>query len=76
MARVNVYLPDDLAEQARRAGINVSNVTQEALRRQLAGRTTTAWLAEIGRLPPTDVTHDQALAALHAARQEMGERGG
>ncbi|MGH9280005.1 MAG: type II toxin-antitoxin system CcdA family antitoxin [Acidimicrobiales bacterium] len=76
MARVNVYLPDDLAEQAREAGLNVSSITQEALRRELAGRKTDEWLEQINKLPPTGVAHDEALAALHAAREEMGLRGG
>jgi post-segregation antitoxin (ccd killing protein) len=73
MARVNVYLPDDLATAARAAGINVSNLTQEALRRELAARGTDAWLARIAHLAPTEVTHADALDAVHAAREELGE---
>ncbi len=30
MARVNVYVPDELAEKAKVAGLNVSSLTQEA----------------------------------------------
>lgn len=33
MARLNVYLPDDLAAQAKAAGLNLSAVTQEAVKR-------------------------------------------
>lgn len=32
MARVNVYLPDGLAAASRAAGLNVSRITQDALR--------------------------------------------
>ena len=35
MARVNVYLPDELASGARDAGLNVSALTQEAVRQAL-----------------------------------------
>jgi len=72
MARVNVYLPDDLAEEARTAGLNVSRLSQEALRRELARRRTDAWLDRIMALPPTGVTHEEAQAALDAARDELG----
>jgi len=74
MARVNVYLPDDLAEEARAAGLNVSNITQDALRRQLAARRTSAWVARISKLPPTGVAHEQVIEALDAVRDEMGTR--
>ena len=33
MARVNVYLPDDLAAKARAADLNVSRLTQAAIQR-------------------------------------------
>lgn len=72
MARVNVYLPDDLAAEARAAGLNVSRLSQEALRRELARRRTDAWLDHVMTLPPTGVSHDEALAALDAARDELG----
>jgi post-segregation antitoxin (ccd killing protein) len=71
MARVNIYLPDDLAREARAAGLNISKVTQEALRSALASRRVAAWLDGIARLPPTGVTHEQAMAALDEARAEM-----
>lgn len=35
MARVNVYLPDDLASEVRRAGLPVSPICQNALREEL-----------------------------------------
>ncbi|MGH9104018.1 MAG: type II toxin-antitoxin system CcdA family antitoxin [Acidimicrobiales bacterium] len=73
MARVNVYLSDDLAEEARAAGLSVSGILQEALRRELAGRRTTAWLETIRDLPRSGVTHDEAIDALDTARAEAGD---
>ena len=76
MARVNIYLPDELADQARAAGLNVSNVAQEALRRELAGLQTSAWVAGVLQLDGLDVAHSKVLDALDAVREEeeMGRR--
>ena len=71
MARVNIYLPNDLAEEAKAAGLNVSKITQEALRVELATHRVAAWLDGIARLPPTGVTHEQAMTALREARAEL-----
>ena len=76
MARINVYLPDDLARQARAARMSVSNLTQAALRRELAARGGAEWLKRVGRLPARKVTHEQVLSALDAAREEFGRRRG
>lgn len=38
MARANVYLPDDLHERARRAELNVSELTQRAIEAELLRR--------------------------------------
>ena len=38
MARVNVYLPDELAAEVRRNDLNLSALTQNAAREALAGR--------------------------------------
>jgi post-segregation antitoxin (ccd killing protein) len=76
MARVNVYLPDELAEEARAAGLNVSSMTQEALRRELARRRTSTWLERVRELPPTGVSHEQALEVIDAARDDIGDRFG
>jgi post-segregation antitoxin (ccd killing protein) len=73
MARVNVYLPDDLAAEARAAGLNVSNIAQEALRRELGGRRTTEWLKRIRAERPTGISHEEVIAALDAVRAEAGD---
>ena len=54
MARVNVYLPDDLAAEVRASGLNVSQVTQEALRAALG---------------PMRMDYEQNVALLDYARQ-------
>ena len=72
MARLNVYVPDELAERARTAGLNVSALTQAAIAAELRRRGTDAWLASV----PTaaqPVSHETAMAALDAARAELGE---
>lgn len=77
MARLNVYLPDDLAAEVRDAGLNLSAVTQDAARRSLAARSTDAWLATLRRpAASARVTHDQALDALDAVREERPTRHG
>ncbi len=77
MARLNVYVPDDLAAEAKKAGLNLSAVTQEAVRRSLAQRTTDAWLATVATMPSVEhVSHDHALEALDVAREEAGTHHG
>ncbi len=73
MARVNVYLPDDLADAARAAGLNVSSIDQEALRDRLRAESTTAWLGLVASLPKIGVCHERIVAALDAARAEQGD---
>ncbi len=64
MARVNVYLPDELAAQAKRARLNVSAITQEAIRSTLAASATDAWLTGLGELDRTTVDHETAARAV------------
>lgn len=76
MARLNVYLPDELAAEAREAGLNISAVTQEGVRGALAAHSTDAWLATLGRPPAGLVDHERATAALDEAREEPPTRHG
>lgn len=71
MARVNVYLPDDLATRARAAGLNVSAVTRSALEAELAADATSDWLARAAALPALDISHKEVLDAVAAARDEL-----
>jgi post-segregation antitoxin (ccd killing protein) len=72
MARVNVYLPDELAARARDAGLNVSGVTQEALEQALALKDTDRWLDRLEHLPRTEIAHARVIEALDDARDELG----
>ena len=72
IARVNVYLPDDLAARARAAGLNISGLTQDAIRSALATSDTDLWLERLDRLPQTDIEHVRVIAALDDARDEFG----
>lgn len=76
MARLNVYLPDELAARARAAGLNLSAVTQEAVRRSLGARSTDAWLVTLRPAPSDPVSHDCVLEALDAVRDEPPTRHG
>ena len=71
MSRVNVYLPDDLAAEAKEAGINVSSLAQEAIRSALASRNLDTWLSSVSDLKAVDVDHEEVLAAVHAAKDEL-----
>ncbi len=75
MARVNVYLPDDLAAEARAAGLNVSNLTQEALRSALAAIRVDGWLDDVGSMRPPGIDHDAVAAAVAAAKDELEDHG-
>lgn len=76
MTRLNVYLPDDLAARAKEAGLNLSAVTQEAVRRSLAARSTDSWLSTLPMESAGAISHAQALEALDAARDEPPTRHG
>jgi post-segregation antitoxin (ccd killing protein) len=75
MARVNVYLPDELASEARSAGLNISGVAQEALRRALASGETESWIDRLDAGPRVAIDHASVLRAIDGARDELGNRG-
>lgn len=72
MARVNVYLSDDLAAQARDADLNVSALTQEALQAELNRTRTDSWLETVAALGEIDLPRETVLEALDAGRDEFG----
>lgn len=71
MARLNVYVPDDLAERARARGLNVSALTQAAISAELENSATRSWLEGLEDRSTT-ARHDDVLDALDAARDEFG----
>jgi post-segregation antitoxin (ccd killing protein) len=64
MARVNVYLPDELAREWRAAGINISRITQVAVRRELARWKNDMWLRRVAVQRVSPVSHREVLGAL------------
>ena len=75
MARVNVYLPDDLAADARAAGLNVSSLTQEALRSALAASRVDEWLDDVAAMRPLRISHTAVASAVAAAKDELEGHG-
>jgi post-segregation antitoxin (ccd killing protein) len=75
MARVNVYIPDDLADQAKDAGLNVSSLTQDALRSALSASQTEDWLSRVGALSSTGAGHDAVMSALSGAKDDLEGNG-
>jgi post-segregation antitoxin (ccd killing protein) len=71
MARLNVYVPDELAEQARARGLNISALTQTAIADELARTSMSAWLKGLPTVSGR-VDHDAVMAALDDARDEFG----
>lgn len=75
MARVNVYLPEDLAAEARAAGLNVSALTQAAIRDELQRRAMKAWLDDLRQWheanPGPPISHEDVMRALDEAREEL-----
>lgn len=74
MARVNIYLPDDLARRAGEAGLNVSGIAQEALEHELRVRDTNAWLDRIERQPALSAPSREELDAIWSEVDEEAER--
>ena len=72
IARVNVYLPDDLAERARAADLNVSGLTQDAIRRALDARAVNEWLDDLASLPSAGIDPVVVREAVRAAKDEFG----
>lgn len=71
MTRLNVYVPDELAERARKRGLNVSALTQAAISAELENSATDAWLDGLEARRST-ARHDDVLAAVDAAREDFG----
>ena len=71
MARINVYLPDELAERVKASGINVSRLAQQALQGALDDRLADHWLDELAAMDPIDVEPAVVAAAVAAAKNEL-----
>jgi len=72
MARINVYLPDELAERVKSADLNVSAVVQQALDAELRRLSMADWWEQVRKLPPVKVDVDSA-ALIRQIRDEREE---
>jgi post-segregation antitoxin (ccd killing protein) len=71
MSRVNVYLPDDLADEAKRAGLNISSLTQDAIRSSLAMQNLARWQQRVAELDSPGVSHSKVIDAVESAKDEL-----
>lgn len=73
MSKMTIYLPDDLAAAARAQKLNMSAITQDAVRQRLMLGRLESWLRSVAGPPPErSVTHDEVIAAVHGAREDFG----
>lgn len=72
MARLNVYIPDELADRARNAELNISALAQAAIADELQRRATDDWLESLPT-PRGTVPHQAAIEALDDARSELAD---
>lgn len=66
IARVNVYLPDELVDAIRPLDWNLSNLLQSAVRERLETLRLDQWLTELRSEPSAAADHGQTLASLEA----------
>jgi post-segregation antitoxin (ccd killing protein)/DNA-binding XRE family transcriptional regulator len=71
MARVPVWIPDEVAERARSAGLNVSALAQAAITAELESQATDAWLDTLPEQRQRRVSHVTAMTSLDEARSEL-----
>ena len=71
MARVNIYLPDELAKRAREASLNVSGIAQVALELELRRRATDQWLDSLRhRTRGLDIPREELEQIMDEVREE------
>ncbi len=71
MPHVTVYPPEDLAKAAKEAGLNLSNLTQEAIRSSLAARKLERWQKQVSELPSLGIGHAKVLDAVKSAKDDL-----
>jgi post-segregation antitoxin (ccd killing protein) len=65
MARVSVYLPEEVADAAHAAGLNVSLITRVALQRELVRLNHRVWLQRVAWERSDPIPHERLSGALH-----------
>lgn len=75
MARLNVYVPDELAARARAAGLNVSKLTQDAIEQELQRSAMQVWMERVRANPPMpEISREDAQRIMDEVRAELGTR--
>jgi hypothetical protein len=69
-----LHLPDDLVEQARAAGLNMSMLAEDAIRSALDARAVNEWLDDLASLPLGCIDPAIVKEAVRAAKDEFGLR--
>jgi post-segregation antitoxin (ccd killing protein) len=69
--RQQVYLPDDLADMGKKAGLNISSLTQEAIRSSLATQSLNRWLQRVAELDSPGVSHRKVIDAVTSAKDDL-----
>lgn len=71
----NVYLPDDLAGEAKKAGLNISSLTQDAIRSALSAQKLTLWQQQVSELGPPGISHESVIEAVSRPKGNSGVAG-
>lgn len=72
MVIVSLHLPDDLAERARAADLDMSRLAQDAIRRALDARAVNEWLHDLASLPSAGIDPAVVKEAVRSAKDEFG----
>ena len=72
MVLVSLHLPDDLVEQAQAADLDVSQLTQDAIRRALNARAVNEWLDDLASLPSLGIDPAVVKEAVRSAKDDFG----
>lgn len=73
MARINIYMPDELAEAVRAADMNLSNLAQVAAERELARMRVSSWLSRVLFGRTRNISPEATLEALRSTRGRQTE---
>jgi len=72
MAKVTIYMPDDLLAEAKDAELNISGLAQNAVVAALRRAKTDAWLEELCRRPGSTVRSEDVDRTLREVRDRWG----
>lgn len=72
MAKVTIYMPDDLLAEAKDAELNISGLAQAAVAAALRSARTDAWLDELDGRPRSTVRCEDVDRALRDVREHWG----